>query len=117
MKLRLDENSVRIRLRRSEVERFAQSPSIEAATVFPNGRKLTFMLSKKPAGPLAVTFEGDRIAVAIAQADADAWTGSEQVGLYGREGGLEIMIEKDFRRTSMPSPDDADRYPNPRSAT
>jgi len=47
--------------------------------------------------------------------EGNLWSSGSQVGVYGKSDGIEILVEKDFRRTSAPSPDDNDRYPNPRS--
>lgn len=115
MKLRLNESSVRLRFRRSEVEQFAREASIESATLFPDGRALRVrLLAGDVQGPI-VSFTGNTIEVTVPSAAAAEWTTSGQVGIFGRHGSLEILIEKDFRRTSLPSPDDEDRYPNPRS--
>ena len=115
MKLRMNESSVRLRLRRSEVEQFAREASIESATPFPDGRTLRVrLIAADVNGPL-VSFTGEVLEVSVPKAASVEWTSSAKVEIFGRHGSLEILVEKDFRRTSLPSPDDEDRYPNPRS--
>ena len=115
MKLRLNDASVRLRCRRSEVEAFAQSGLLETTTPFPNGRNLRIVLCASDAKDLHVFFTGEDLNVTVPRDVAHTWTATDEVGIYGREGSLDILIEKDFRRTTLPSPDDADRYLNPRS--
>jgi hypothetical protein len=113
VKLRLTESSVRVRCAKSEVDTFAAQPAVETVTVFPDGRALRLVLSAGDKEALAVSFDGATIEIAVPRAMAIGWAGTGDVGIYGRDGGLDILIEKDFRRTSRSSPDDADRYPNP----
>jgi hypothetical protein len=116
MKLRMNEGSLRLRLRRSEVEAFAASGVVSSEVRFPDGRTLAWRLIAAPAPEIAVAYADDRIEVKVPAALAKAWAEGDAVGLHRRSEGVEVLIEKDFRRTSMPSPDDHDRYPNPRAA-
>jgi hypothetical protein len=113
MKLRLNASSVRLRCGISEVGQFATTRRVETVTHFPNGRELTVALTAAETGGPCVDFSGDRIEVSVPLAEWQRWTETEDVGMYGRHGQLDILIEKDFRRTSKASPDDADRYPHP----
>jgi hypothetical protein len=115
MKLRMNDKSVRLRLLRSEVERFRVSGEVTAAIQFPNGKALQYRLVAGQISEPDVRFTGDALAVVVPAAAAAAWTGGAQVGIYGSAGGLDVLVEKDFRRTSAASADDDDRYPNPRA--
>ncbi|MDX2154474.1 MAG: hypothetical protein SFV54_27280 [Bryobacteraceae bacterium] len=115
MKLRLTGHAVRLRMRRSEVEKLAAGSSIAETVVFPGGATLTFRVSGAAVGEPAVAFSGSVVDVVVPRETAVSWPDSQQVGIYGKQQSLEILVEKDFRRTSLPSPDDDDRYPNPRA--
>src|SRR5512133_2731163 len=115
MKIRMNDRSVRLRLLRSEVERFGATGSVATSIRFANGRDLHYRLLRGESAAAAVSFTGDAIEVVVPAREAAAWTGGPLVGIYGKSGSIEIIVEKDFRRTSAPSPDDDDRYPNPRA--
>jgi hypothetical protein len=115
MKLRTDGRSIRLRLRRSEVEALAAFGAIVETIPFP-GRPLRFSLEASGVEPMAASFDGASIRVTVPPASARRWADSEETGIYGFSQGIEIAIEKDFRRMSRPSSDDADRYPNPNAA-
>ncbi len=116
MKLRLHDASVRLRLRRSEVEQFRSAGAISAVIRFPAGGALTYRLVSGSGPAITASFSANLLDVQVPTAAAEAWCSGDQVGIYGHAGDVEILVEKDFRRTAMPSPDDADRYPNPRAA-
>jgi hypothetical protein len=115
MKLRLNENSVRIRVRRSEVQRFAESGTVTECLRFPDGHTLTFGLTCADVEEPTASFTSHRVEVLLPRTAGASWARGNEVGVYGRNGEFEILVEKDFRRTSLPSPDDEDRYLNPRS--
>lgn len=115
MKLRLNEKSIRLRLLKSEVGAFASKGTVATSIRFPGSGDLMFQLVSAAVDRPAVTFSGDRIRVEVPSSLAEHWCASDDVGIYAEHGGLDIIVEKDFRRTSMPSPDDDDRYPNPRA--
>ncbi len=114
MKLRLSENSVRLRFRRSDVLSLSKNGSVAQTLRFPGGPALTFRAVAADVAQPQVVFEGGTVEVRVPAAQARAWYTAETVGIYGRHEGVEVVIEKDFRRSSVPSPDDEDRYPNPR---
>lgn len=115
MKFRVNEHSVRLRLRKSEVRAFAENGSVWSTLHMPGGRSLTYGLAAASVEQMTVSSTGDRVEVLVPRAQGELWSSSDQVGIYGRHEAVDILIEKDFRRTSVPSPDDEDRYPNPRA--
>lgn len=115
MKMRLNGSSVRLRVRRSEVRRFAESGAVSECLQFPDGGALTFSLVSADVPQLAARFAAGRVEVRAPREAGARWAAGDEVGMYGADGAFQILVEKDFRRTSVPSPDDDDRYPNPRS--
>jgi hypothetical protein len=111
----MNETSIRLRLRRSEVELFRSVGEVAAAIPFPE-RLLRYRLRRGDVLQPSVSFCNDSLEVVVPAVESDDWTNGPKVGIYGKSGGLDILVEKDFRRTSAPSPDDDDRYPNPRAA-
>lgn len=114
MKLRLQGNSVRLRLTRSEVERLREIGLVEESVSFGAGEALGYRLQAKlERGPVEAAFRQGILTVAVSQEAAQAWAGSDEVGLYSQFGALAISVEKDFRCLTRPRDDERDAYPHP----
>ncbi len=122
MKLRINSNSVRLRLLRSEVERFAAAGQISEEIEFGTDRSsyLRYSLVTSPeAESLSARFRGNEISIVVPAAIAKRWTSSDDVGIeyvqpIGGGESLKIIVEKDFECIDRPDdPDRADAYPNP----
>ncbi|MCR5887444.1 hypothetical protein LRS06_06540 [Hymenobacter sp. J193] len=104
MKLRLEDNTLRLRLDQPEVTAFRQHGRLE--TVVPLGLRatdqLTYTLERTTDVPaLTVQAEAGCIRVLLPAAVADAWTSTEQVSLRGtvavqHNQVLHILVEKDL---------------------
>jgi hypothetical protein len=114
MKLRLQSNSVRLRLTRSEVERLRDTALVEASVDF-GGEVLAYRLqSKAEQGPVGAAFRQGIVTVSVATEVAQAWAASDEVGIYAQSGVLAISIEKDFRCLTRPlDRQEPDAYPHP----
>ena len=118
MKLRLRENSLRLRLNRSEVLGLINIGELEEGVSFglSPASRLTFRVRIVTDGsPLTASLEGARITVELAAATARAWAEDITVGLYSEtDGGLKIAVEKDFRCLELRShEDETDAYDHP----
>jgi hypothetical protein len=113
MKLRILDNSVRLRLRHSEVESFAKEGKVEAQTAFPTS-VLSYSLEVGEVPEPQVSFENSRVRILVPRPTADAWTSGTEVAISGQCGEVTILIEKDFQRTHVKTKIDYDLYPNPR---
>jgi len=114
MKLRLQGNSVRLRLTRSEVERLRETGLVEESVNFGAGAALAYRLQSRPEqGPVEAACRQGIMTVSVDQETAQAWAGSDEVGLYAQSGALAISVEKDFRCLTHPREDERDAYPHP----
>ena len=115
MKLRLQSNSLRLRLTRREVERLRDSGSVKEALDFGDGEVLVYCLESRPEpGPVRAASSHGTVTVSLSREAAEAWAASEEVGIYAQSGRLTIAIEKDFRcLVPRPEDQDSDAYPNP----
>jgi hypothetical protein len=115
MKLRLQGNSVRLRLTRSEVGRLRETGLVEESVDFGAGEVLAFRLqSRLEPGPLGAAFRQGVVTVFVSQKAAQDWAGSDDVGLYEQSGPLTISVEKDFRcLTRHLDEQERDAYPHP----
>jgi hypothetical protein len=123
MKLRLLDDSIRMRLSRSEVDVANQSGVVEGQTRFPDGSMFRFALEadKGEAGPSAA-YESDRMVVRLPASEIAAWAGDDTaVSLRGEldlpaGGPLRLLVEKDFQCvTPREGEDQSDLFTNPQS--
>ncbi|RZK11366.1 MAG: hypothetical protein EOO56_29055 [Hymenobacter sp.] len=107
MKLRLEENSVRLRLSAAEVAQFAQTGRVAYTIAFGPlpGQTLLYALKQLPvsseAAAVQVRYDAGALAVEVPAALAQEWTGTEKNGFSAQivvaEGRkLRILIEKDL---------------------
>ena len=115
MKLRLQGNSVRLRLTRSEVEQLRDVGLVEESIDFGGGDVFAYRLKSWPEpGPGRTGFRQGTVTVSVPAEVAQAWAGSDEVGIYAQSGAIAISIEKDFRCLSRPTgQQDPDAYPHP----
>ena len=114
MKLRIKGNSLRLRLTRPEAMRLRDAGLVEESAGFSGGEVLTYRLRSvaTPGPPRAAFHEGTIEATASSEAARD-WAAAEEVGLYAQVGGIQIIIEKDFRCLTRPGCEEPDAYPHP----
>ena len=123
LKLRLRNNSIRLRLEASEVRALAETGVVESVTAFPGGRELACVVESSPASVVpAAHLSEARITVRLPETGVLAWANSDQVGLEGEQrldggGVLSLLVEKDFRCLApRPGEDESDLFPNPRAS-
>lgn len=119
MKIRIEDNSVRFRLRKSEVDQLAASGSLCARTVFAEGTFEYCLLSGPSDTDLTASFGQGRIAIRIPAAWVKQWPASSQVGFENTlflEGGtrLHLLVEKDFVCLDRDPETQKDQFPNPK---
>ena len=121
MKLRLLDDSIRLRLSRGDVDAANQQGIVEARTRFPDGSVFRFALEALPAGAAAsAAFEGDRLIVRLPAAEISAWAADDAaVSLHGelplpQGDALRLLVEKDFQCiTARDDEDQSDLFVNP----
>ena len=116
MKLRIQGDSIRLRLTQSEVARFAETGRVEATTHFGAGDALTYALRAADVDTLDAAFGGGRLTVLVPRAWAATWADSDEVGIEGarRCDGrtLALLVEKDFECLHRRA-DEPDAFPHP----
>ncbi len=121
MKLRIDGNSVRIRLSRSEVARLAGGERIEQTTEFLAGAVLRSSIEPARDLPMTkATFENTCVAVFVPETDIIRWSRSDEVSITAAQPtatgvGLNLLIEKDFECLHGDVTENADCFPNPQN--
>lgn len=116
MKLRIRENTIRFRLTKSEVAEFGKNGLVENQTDFGNGQTFIYALKATDSAlNLKANFADGRIEILVPKVVAQKWTKSEEVGISGETGSLQILIEKDFAcLTIRENEDESDAFPHPK---
>ena len=112
MKIRLKSDSLRFRLTRSEVDRFAHE-GVVTEKVHIGEETLTYVLQRFAGPQLTATLKNNIITMNVPEQTADKWTGSEQVGFDCKGDPLYLLVEKDFTCLENVNEDQSDNYPNP----
>ncbi len=115
MKLRIRDNSIRLRLTKSEVNEFAEKGLVGSKTEFNNNNILIYMLkSSDLIKEIQANFDNGRIEVVVPKAIAENWTNTNEVGFSTESDTLRILVEKDFAcLTERPNEDESDNFPHP----
>jgi len=121
MKLRIRENTLRLRLKRSEVEQIASGQSIVEQTRFPDS-VLTYRLDVSDDGRASASFNDGNLTICLPESEVTQWARTDQVSIVaeqalGESDALSFLIEKDFRCLApghhRPGEDDDDTFPHP----
>jgi hypothetical protein len=120
LKLRLLNDSIRLRLSRSDVAAADGQGAVEAQTRFPDGSVFTVALEARAGGPASASYTGDRMVVKLPASEISRWANDDsavslpaEVELPGG-GSLSLLVEKDFQcLTARPGEDQSDLFVNP----
>ena len=119
MKLRIQGNSLRLRLNQAEVSQFSKTGFLEDSIQFAPGASFAYALESLSSlsAPKALYANG-WLRIQVPGAEANDWVRSDRVGISGDqplESGkrLSILIEKDFQCLHGSDERDPDAYPNP----
>jgi hypothetical protein len=118
MKLRIQNNSVRLRLTQKEVVSLRDRRLVECAIRFPAGRKLGYSVaSSSDATEISVAWKDGSICVTLPHVTVNEWAGSGEITIEGSDSGVQILVEKDFQGLHKPAERDPDSYPHPLAGT
>ena len=120
MKLRIRDNSIRLRLTRVEVDTVSSEGIVKARVSVPGGDGLDYVLecsaiAERPSASLS----GGALTVTLPESELMQWATSEQVSIEANEAlddgdSLKILVEKDFACLApREGEDETDMYPHP----
>jgi uncharacterized protein DUF7009 len=121
MKIRMQGNSIRLRLSQTEVLQLQQSGRVAGRVEF-GTTTLTYALEKSPAKTMNARFAEGKVTVFVPEAKAEEWASTDLVGLehttdLGTGKSLRILVEKDFKCLTVgPGEDESDNFENPNGA-
>jgi hypothetical protein len=121
MKLRLLDDSIRLRLSRDEVVAADEQGIVEGQTRFPDGSVFTFALEALDnSSSASASYTRERMVVSLPASEISAWAKDDTaVSLHGElelplGGHLKLLIEKDFKCVSPRGDEDqSNLFQNP----
>lgn len=123
MKLRLRENSIRLRLLQTEVGQLRENGNISETIIFGVNPAETLTYSLRMSAEInsiSANIINNQIEICLPSEMAETWTDSNEVGLYSEQkvgdlATLKIIVEKDFVCVDRPlDVDNADAFPHPK---
>ena len=116
MKIRTTHNSIRYRLRKSEIDALINEGVITESISFPSGHELKSALQISDViMNCEAGFDGNAITISLPTAMASQWMNTSQVGIeehlaLPNGAKLHILIEKDFPCLDRPNEDKSDTF-------
>jgi hypothetical protein len=124
MKLRINNNSIRLRLTQSEVEEIGKGIAVcQTLNLYAN-KELNFGYSLIPLSKSEVInaqYTSNKLVITVPKSLATTWAGTDQVTLRhvqdkDTKSEVLILIEKDFQCLhKRPDEDESNNFPNPKA--
>ncbi|OEK04877.1 DUF7009 family protein [Roseivirga misakiensis] len=97
MKIRVNGNSVRLRLAPNEVSELVQTGNVSDVCYFPNGN-FTYGVRATSTSKMNASFVNGYISIHIPDTQLKGWDENDKVGFeHTTPEGLFILVEKDFK--------------------
>ena len=118
MKLRIKGNSLRIRLTRTEVEKFTNTGYLEEQTSFGANKFIYALQRSNEQQEMTASFDQNKICLFVPQKLIAGWAQNDIVGFNANmplpgTDSLYLLLEKDFICLDETTEDQSDNYENP----
>ena len=116
MKLRCTQNSIRLRLRKSDIQKLQEEGMVRESVFFPGGTVFSFELNiNAQSTEVVADIHNGELDVCLPVQMANDWINSEQVGIETNQQlangeSLHLLIEKDFPCQHRPDEDKTDTF-------
>lgn len=117
MKLRIQDDALRLRLSRGDLRALDRTGAVEAAMHVGPGKALVYRLCVADGDRLGAELDGAMVTVSVPRDWVVGWVDDERVGFEGTQDAgdgrtLAILVEKDFDCLHK-RPDETDLFPHP----
>jgi hypothetical protein len=119
MKLRILNNTIRLRLSQSELEVLKSEHQVSGNTIFMNSEFIYSLIISDSEEDVSAEFEKGHLKVKLEKKLAGNWIEGDLTGLSNKDtSSLSILVEKDFQCLhKRPNEDETDSFPNPLAET
>lgn len=120
MKIRIQRNSVRFRLSKSDIEQLSKSGFLKEETSFGHASFGYAITRSTDHDELAATFENSTILLIMPEHLLHGWADNDVVGFsatmeLNNAESLKLLVEKDFKCLDNVTEDQSDNYENPKT--
>lgn len=112
MKLRIKSDSLRYRLTQTDVACLAKEGYLEEQVSFA-GVPLIYALQLTEGKELTTSYIDNKITMCMSRRMINELINTDRVGFENKDGGIELLVEKDFVCLDTTAEDQSDNYPNP----
>ncbi len=119
MKLRIRDNSLRLRITKTELKTFAAEREVVCTINFPDGEKMEYSLIWSDDETYDACFDGGNISARVANSAGEKWLDELEVSIDHKlelsDGSpFRLLVEKDFQCLSeRKEEDESDMFINP----
>ena len=117
MKLRLHQDTVRVRLTQEEVSNLAAGKLVRSETRFSSGTLKVDVQAFEGADRIQAVFTDAVISIGLPLHSVIAWASSDAEGLYASSDASKVAIEKDYACLHKGGEENEGTYPNPAALT
>lgn len=123
MKIRIHNNTIRLRLSMSEVEQLSKTNEVKEELKFlsPYPSFIYILKASADENSLSITFENGQISISLPSSEIKEWANTELVGIAKTQAladgsNLQLLVEKDFQCLhKRPGENETDNFPNPQA--
>lgn len=120
MKIRIKDSSIRLRLSKIDVNTLAEEGCILSECQFAPGNTLKYMISISDKDEIGMKMKYQTIDIKVPYEQLQNFYNGDLVGFEhtvknGTDGGLRILVEKDFQCLVPRSEDESNLYANPQT--
>ncbi|WP_433902635.1 DUF7009 family protein [Sphingobacterium puteale] len=112
MKIRIKDNSVRLRLTMSEIDKLGNTGEVDCRTEFIN-QPFVYRIVQTDTAELIASFVENEIVIGLPTNMIKELVDTERIGFEGQSGPVKILVEKDFVCIDNTMEDQSDNFPNP----
>ena len=120
MKIRIQRNSVRFRLSKTDIDKLEKTGFLKEETAFANAR-FGYAISRSTVDEaLSAVFEDGTIVMIMPESMISGWAANDIVGFnatmqINENETLHLLVEKDFKCLDNVTEDQSDNYENPKT--
>ncbi|NNC85787.1 MAG: hypothetical protein HKO56_06310 [Bacteroidia bacterium] len=114
MKIRILDNSIRLRFSQTELTQLQTIGAIRKEVHFDGGTQFTYSLNTSDSDKeLSADFTNNEMRVFISESKVKELVQTDLVGVENNDSGLKLLVEKDFKCLTERKEDETELFENP----